>query len=221
MNQELIRPILTVDVVLFTLYEGQVHVVLQEREKPPHQGQLALVGGYVHPEEDQSTSAAASRVMRSKTGLAARLLEQLMTFSGVDRDPRGWSASVAYCALLPNEDLATRCDNSLKHLPLDKAKGLPFDHDAIVMRAAERCRRRAGYSSLPAFLLPPTFTLPALRRAYEAVLGRTLNDSAFRRKVDELRMIEPVVGATSKGSDRPARLYRLCHDHVVEFDRAL
>jgi 8-oxo-dGTP diphosphatase len=221
MNPELIRPILTVDVVLFALYEGQVHVVLQEREKPPHRGQLALVGGYVHPEEDQSTSAAAARVLRSKTGLTARVLEQLMTFSGVDRDPRGWSASVAYCALLPSDDLASRCDNSLKNLPLHKAKGLPFDHDAIVAKAAERCRRRAGYSSLPAFLLPPTFTLPALRQAYEAVLGRTLNDSAFRRKIDELRMIEPVAGATSRASDRPARLYRLSRDQVVEFDRTL
>jgi 8-oxo-dGTP diphosphatase len=221
MNSELVRPILTVDVVLFTLCEGRVHVVLQEREKAPHRGELALVGGYVHPEEDQSTSAAASRVLLSKTGLRARLLEQLMTFSGIDRDPRGWSASVAYCALLPAEDVALRRDSPLKSLPLDKAKGLPFDHDAIVAKAAERCRRRAGYSSLPAFLLPPTFTLPALRRAYEAVLGRTLNDSAFRRKIDELRMVEPVVGAASKASDRPARLYRLSRDHVVEFDRTL
>lgn len=217
---ELVRPILTVDVVLFALCEGRLHVVLQEREKQPHRGRLALVGGYVHPEEDQSTSAAASRVLHGKTGLAARILEQLMTFSGVDRDPRGWSASVAYCALMSDEALAPRIDRPLKSVPLSQAKGLPFDHDDIVKRAAERCRRRASYSSLPAFLLPPTFTLPALRRAYEAVLGRTLNDSAFRRKVAELRMVEPVVGAISKTSDRPARLYRLGRDHVVEFDRA-
>jgi 8-oxo-dGTP diphosphatase len=46
-----------------------------------------------------------------------------------------------------------------------------------------------------------------------------LNDSAFRRKIDELRVIDPVVGAVSKASARPAQLYRLAHGHIVEFDR--
>ena len=57
--------------------------------KPPHVGRPALIGGYVHPEEDESTSAAAARVLRGKVGLTVRLLEQLMTFSGTKRDPRG------------------------------------------------------------------------------------------------------------------------------------
>lgn len=221
MSRELIRPILTVDIVLLTLREGQVHVVLQEREKAPHAGRFALVGGYVHPEEDASTSTAAERVLRSKTGLKARLLEQLMTFSGADRDPRGWSASVAYYAFMLHGNLVARSGGALKALPLDKAKGFPFDHDAIVTKAIDRCRRRAGYSSLPAFLLPPSFTLPALRQAYQAVLGRTLNDSAFRRKIDELRVIEPVIGAASKETARPAQLYRLSQNQVVEFDRTI
>ena len=144
-----------------------------------------------------------------------------MTFSGGDRDPRGWSASVAYMALLPGEALRARSAPSLKLLPFEKVKGLPFDHDAIVAKAVERCRRRAVYSTLPAFLLPPTFTLSSLRLAYEAVLGRTLNDSAFRRKIDELRVIEPVIGAASKATARPAQLYRLSRNQVTEFDRAI
>jgi 8-oxo-dGTP diphosphatase len=221
MSTELIRPILTVDVVLITLKDGQLHVVLQKRDKAPHSGRPALIGGYVHPEEDQSTSAAAARVLRHKAGLAVRLLEQLMTFSGAERDPRGWSASVAYYALLPADDVPASPHSSLTMLPLDRASGLPFDHDVILAKASERLRRRAAYSSLPAFLLPPAFTLSALRQAYQAVLGRTLNDSAFRRKIDELRVVEPVIGAASKASARPAQLYRLSHTNVVEFDRTL
>jgi 8-oxo-dGTP diphosphatase len=220
-NIELIRPILTVDVILVTLKEGRLHVVLQTREKPPHAGRPALIGGYVHPEEDQSTSAAAARVLRDKVGLTVRLLEQLMTFSSVQRDPRGWSASVAYYALLPVENVPMLPHSPLTVLPLDRAHGLPFDHDVILAEAAERWRRRAAYSSLPAFLLPLTFTLSALRLAYEGVLGRTLNDSAFRRKIDELRVVEPVIGSVSKASARPAQLYRLSQTHIVEFDRTL
>ncbi|WP_052363097.1 NUDIX hydrolase [Bradyrhizobium sp. DOA9] len=221
MATELIRPILTVDVVLLTLHDDRIQVVLQAREKAPHAGQLALIGGYVHPEEDPSTQTAAARVLRGKAGLSVRVLEQLMTFSGGSRDPRGWSASVAYYALLPHRDFAARGDASLRMLPVAEAKGLPFDHDAIVAGAIQRCRRRAAYSSLPAFLLPPEFTLPELRRAYEAALGRSLNDSAFRRKIDELRMIEPVAGSLSKVTARPAQLFRLTKANVVEFDRTV
>jgi 8-oxo-dGTP diphosphatase len=221
MRAELVRPILTVDVVLATLKEARLHIVLQERDKPPHAGRLALIGGYVRPEEDQSASAAAARVLLDKAGLIVRVLEQLMTFSGAERDPRGWSASVAYYALLPSEDLPSLPRNPLTVLPLDHARGLPFDHDLIVAKAAERWRRRAAYSTLPAFVLPRVFTLPALRLAYDAVLGRTLNDSAFRRKIDELRVVEPVIGSASKASARPAQLYRLVDDEMVEFDRIL
>jgi 8-oxo-dGTP diphosphatase len=144
-----------------------------------------------------------------------------MTFSGAERDPRGWSASVAYYALLPAEDVPSLPHGPLTMVPLDRATRLPFDHDAILAKAAERLRRRAAYSSLPAFLLPQAFTLSALRQAYEAVLGRSLNDSAFRRKIDELRVVAPVIGAASKVSARPAQLYRLSQANVVEFDRTL
>ncbi|MFO1033637.1 MAG: hypothetical protein U1E15_06030 [Hyphomicrobiales bacterium] len=80
-------------------------------------------------------------------------------------------------------------------------------------------RKRGSYTSLPAFLLPESFTLSELRRAYEAVLGRGLNDSAFRRKVEELRLLEAVEGRLSKASFRPAQLYQLRHPGVIEFDR--
>ena len=88
-------------------------------------------------------------------------------------------------------------------------------------RAADRWRRRSAYSSLPAFLLPAHFTLPALRTAYEKMLGRALNDSAFRRKMDGLRMIEAIDGATSKATARPAQLYRLSDPRLVEFNRTI
>jgi 8-oxo-dGTP diphosphatase len=221
MNRELIRPILTVDVVLLTLRERRLHVILHRRPRLPHAGRLALIGGYVRPGEDATTHDAAARVIAGKAGLEVRLMEQLMTFSGGRRDPRGWSASVAYYALLPAPDQGAFEDGSLVSVPLSEARGLPFDHDDIIAKAAERWRRRAGYSTLPAFLLRPAFTLPELRAAYEIVLGRALNDSAFRRKLGELRIIEPVDGAKSAATDRPAQLYRLVHPGVTEFDRNL
>ncbi len=70
-------------------------------------------------------------------------------------------------------------------------------------------------------MLPEIFTLAELRHTYEVTLGRSLNDSAFRRKIDELRMVEPVEGQSSKATARPAQLYRLRLSGVTEFDRTL
>ena len=167
-----------------------------------------------------TTYDAAVRVLRDKAGVECRFIDQLMTFSGSDRDPRGWSASVAYYALTPPESLPTR-DASLAVTPLGQAKSLPFDHDDILSKARERWRRRSAYSSLPGFLLPPTFTLPHLRMAYEKMLARKLNDSAFRRKVDELRLVRLVPGARNKATARPAQLYRLSDPKLTEFERTL
>jgi 8-oxo-dGTP diphosphatase len=215
------RPFLTVDVVLLTIVSGELQLVLHRRKEPPFAGRVALIGGYVHPQEDATAAGAAERILREKAGIEARILDQLATFSGPARDPRGWSASIAYYALTPEISLKAAEAASLVLAPLAGTAALPFDHADIIGAARQRWRRRAAYSTLPAFLLAPQFTLSELRKVYELVLGRTLNDSAFRRKIDELRLIEPVDGAKSRNSDRPAQLYRLCETGVVEFDRTI
>jgi 8-oxo-dGTP diphosphatase len=215
------RPILTVDVILFTVHNGELHVALQRRDKPPYAGQLALIGGYVHTDEDANTLATAERVLREKAGLDGIFLEQLMTFSGPERDPRGWSASVAYYALVPATALSPVLQRDISLLPVNNIAGLPFDHEAIIGGAVKRLRNKGAYSSLPAFLLPPAFTMPQLREIYSKVMGVELNDSAFRRKIEELQLVEPVAGEFSKASARPAKLYRLRTTVLREFDKRL
>lgn len=215
------RPILTVDIILFTVHDGELCAALQRRDKPPHAGQLALIGGYVHTDEDASTTATAKRVLREKAGLEGIFLEQLMTFSGPDRDPRGWSASVAYYALVPAAALVPALDRDTTLVPASKITALPFDHERIIACAVQRLRNKGAYSSLPTFLLSPTFTMPQLREIYSKVMGIELNDSAFRRKIEELQLVEPVPGEYSKASARPAKLYRLRTAVLQEFNRRL
>jgi len=215
------RPILTVDVVLFTVRGGRLQVALQRRDRTPFKRRLALIGGYVHVDEDVDTASTAKRVLREKAGLSGIFLEQLMTFSGARRDPRGWSASVAYYALVPETALAPVLEQDMVITPVEEVASLPFDHETIVAEGVKRLQSKGAYSSLPAFLLPPEFTMPQLREIYETVMRTSLNDSAFRRKIEELQLIEPVSGAFSKASARPAQLYRLRRAVLQEFDRKL
>ena len=215
------QPILTVDVALLTLRNGQLMAALIPRTGAPFEGAPALVGGYVHVDEDRDADATVERVLANKAGLKNVYAEQLRTFSGQARDPRGWSASVAYVALLPADRLAKGAPTLLL-VPADDPGDLPFDHELIIAAARDRLRTKGAYSTLPARLLPPTFTLPEMQQVYETVTGERLDQSSFRRKIAELGAVEPVIGETRRSSTvrRPAQLYRLA-EPIALFDRKL
>ena len=156
------RPIVTVDVALLALADDGLVVLLHPRERAPFAGRLALVGGYLRPGLDRDATAAAGRILADKAGLTDVFVEQLMTFSGPERDPRGWSVSIAYYALVPADRLAAAGDR-LVAVPVGRVPPLPFDHDRILAAALDRLRSKSAYSTLPAFLLPETFTLPELK----------------------------------------------------------
>ncbi len=202
--------ICTVDVVLLTLLDGQLRVALLRRDHEPFPGVLALPGGYIHPDQDGDTQVAAARVLLEKTGIVSPYLEQLATFSGRGRDPRGWSLSICYYALVPTEVIRLAGHPEVVLVPADGIAGLPFDHQQIVAAALERVRNKSSYSSLPVYLCGDTFTLPQLQSVYEALLGEPVNKVSFRRKIEEFDILEPIEGAMETGkAHRPAQLYRL------------
>ncbi len=215
----------TVDVVLLTLMGGTLHAVLLQREDGPHAGAWALPGGFIHAQEDGTAWDAAARVLRGKTGIESPYLEQLATYSGARRDPRGWSVSIVYCALVPAELLTgERGDGGagdgarLQVAPVGAMPPLAFDHAEMVAQAVARVRSKSQYSSLPVYFCGERMTLPQLQSVYEAVLGEPVNKVSFRRKIDELGMLEPVDGLLESGAaHRPAQVYRLRE----EFRRSL
>ena len=216
--------ICTVDVVLLCLQAGELQVLLHQRSSAPFAGTLALPGGYVHAQEDQSAADSAARVLRDKAGVASPYLEQLATFTGPARDPRGWSVCIAYFALVPAAVVPSPKPPGLRWVPVDRLPNLPFDHGKIVAQAVQRLRTKSQYSSLPVHLCGETFTLPQLQAVYEAVLGEAINKVSFRRKMDELGMLEMVKGAQEGGAHRPAQLWRLrkaLKNRVSTLDRGL
>lgn len=211
--------IVTVDVVLLTIVEGRLCVGLIRRENDPFAGRSALIGGYVR-DDDLDALDTASRVLKQKAGLDGFFIEQLATFSGPTRDPRGWSVSVAYLALTPLDRLiaAMGIDDRVQLHPIDDLPPLPFDHPQIVDAAVERLRSKGAYSTLPARLLPETFSLTELMATYQIALGvPRIDKSSFRRKLMELGLLTPAEGRRETGG-RQAQLYRLSTP-VTVFDR--
>lgn len=202
--------ICTVDAVLLALHNDELVVALFKREHEPYQGVAALPGGYVHTDLDLDAYAAAQRVLREKTGIEAPFLEQLATFSGPARDPRGWSVAVAYYALVPYQLLAQASQPGMVLMNVDRVHTLPFDHKLIVDTAVARLRNKSQYSTLPCYLAGDTFTLPQLQRIYETLMGEALNKVSFRKKMAEMDALEPAEDQMETGgAHRPAQLHRL------------
>lgn len=202
--------ICTVDTVLLTLTDEGLSVALLKREREPYKGVAALPGGYIHADEDMNGYDAALRVLRTKTGIDVPYLEQLAAFSGAARDPRGWSVSLAYYAIVPFAVITSAGHAEVQLVAVDRLHTLPFDHSSIVATAVDRLRSKSQYSSLPCFLAGELFTLPQLQRVYEALMGEPLNKVSFRRKMAEMDVLEAAEGEMDASSpNRPAQLYRL------------
>jgi 8-oxo-dGTP diphosphatase len=208
------RPLATVDVVIFAIRDDALHILLVQRgadEGEPFPNSLALPGGFVDITRDVDLRACAVRKLREKTGMVSPYLEQLGSWGGASRDPRGWSATHVYFALLSAapESLPLSADAQWVPVSAGKLKArLAFDHDEIVAAAIQRLRSKVEYTSLPAYLMPPEFTLPDLQRVYEMVLDRPLEKSAFRTRMLAADLIE-AVAKMRRGANRPAQLYRL------------
>lgn len=96
------------DVVIFTVIDDQLNVLLVRRptgDTEPYPGMWALPGGYVGIERDQELEACALYKLKEKTGVASPYLEQLGSWGSATRDPRGWTATHVYLALLPHESV--------------------------------------------------------------------------------------------------------------------
>jgi 8-oxo-dGTP diphosphatase len=211
------RPALTVDPIIFTLRDDQLHVLLVRRGEEPFAGSWALPGGFVR--EEESLEEAALRELEEETGLKDAYLEQLYTYGDPHRDPRGRVVTVAYFALI-RADAPIRSegghDAAQAHwFPVVELPPLAFDHEQIITYALRRLRYKLEYTAVGFELLPAEFSLSELQYTYEIVLGESLDKRNFRRRILDANIIEPTPHLRG-GEGRPARLYRYRPDAVAE-----
>ncbi|MCX5113927.1 NUDIX hydrolase [Streptomyces sp. NBC_00378] len=206
----------TVDLAVFTVRDGRLHVLLVERGEDPYKGHWALPGGFVLPRE--SAESAARRELAEETGLtegtvSALHLEQLRTYSDPDRDPRMRVVSVAYAALVPDlpEPRGGGDAASARWWDAGALGPLAFDHERILADAHDRIGAKLEYSCLATAFCPPEFTLGELQQVYETVWGVELDRPNFRRKVlTTPGFVQAVEGSPRRtgGRGKPAALYR-------------
>lgn len=130
------RPAVTADCIVLTK-ESTPKVLLIERGADPYKGCWAFPGGFLNM--DETTDLCAIRELKEETGLEVTDVQQIGTYSKVDRDPRGRTISVAYMAVVDAPLEVNGLDDAAKAqwFPIDALPELAFDHDDIMKDAAD------------------------------------------------------------------------------------
>lgn len=143
----------TADAIVFTIAQGELHVVLVERGHGPYKGSWALPGGFVEPDEDLADAAARELAEETGIRIPAQAMTQLGAYGAPDRDPRMRVVSVAFWTIQPGlTDLAGGSDAAAAQLvPVDQIlsepEALAFDHQQILSDAVEGAKAAIGSSA--------------------------------------------------------------------------
>jgi 8-oxo-dGTP diphosphatase len=217
------NPLFTVDSVLFTVVESELKVLMVRRANEPFADRWGLPGGFVDVDKDDNTDMTARRKLAEKTGLSPRYLEQLQVFSGINRDPRGFSVTSAYYALVAHQPVQPSIDTveQAKWISLFGLKSLAvaFDHKYIIDIAHKRLQQKALYSMVPVYCCPEQFTVGQLKDVIETIIGKEIQRKSLMRRIDSSGMFEFVDEKVNSGG-RSAQLYKTKKDvSMAHFER--
>jgi 8-oxo-dGTP diphosphatase len=224
MSQKPMKPrnlrfaILAVDVAVVTVMSRAPHVLLMPVHLPPDiMHARALPGGLVRP--DETAEDAVARYLTEKCDLKTFYSEQLATFSGINRDPRGRVVSVAYLALVPEAAARRhRLPDGLCWCEAAKVGAIAYDHNEIIAAALERLRVKLQSTTIARHLLAPHFTLSELQGTYESVIGRALDKRNFRKKLIGSGIVRATGRTLTSALGRPSQLYRFAGTKVEVID---
>ena len=207
-----------IDCVVFGFKNGELKILIQQRNFEPFQGVWSLMGGFVRENED--IDKAAKRICNELTGLKDVYMRQVGAYGKVDRDPGARVISIAYCVLIDidryNEQL-----NMINNSYWESINTLPemfFDHQDMIQDALKLLQRKVSREPVGFNLLPPLFTLTQLQTLHEAILAEKIDKRNFRKRVGEMNFIEKTDQVDKASSKRGALLYRF---NSMEYSRNL
>lgn len=205
------RILVAVDCIIFGFDGIQLKALLIKRGFDPEKDKWSLMGGFIG--KDESAEEAASRVLYQLTGMKNIYMEQLHTFSDVNRDSAGRVISIAYFALINIADYSEQLqlEHEAKWFPLSKIPALIFDHKKMVLKAKRLLREKVVNHPIGFELLPPKFTLPQLQSLYEAIYETPLDKRNFAKKMLSLGILNKL-NEKEKETSRKGAFYYVFDD---------
>ena len=210
------RPSVTTDCVIFGYDQEGLSVLLIQRGLPPFEGCWAFPGGFLQMDEDATTGA--KRELKEETGLETEVIEQVGTFSDVNRDPRGRVITIAHYALVRKSDVHSGDDAAAaRWFPINDLPPLAFDHETIFHAALRTLKEKIHFKPIGFELLPDTFSMSQLQYLYECILGIKFDRRNFAAKMLKVGVVVPITPEEiNQENVRPPKLYRFHAEHYQQ-----
>lgn len=180
----------TADCAIFGYSDKGLQILLVKRGIAPFKDYWMLPGGIV--QEGQTLESAASMILDTLLGVQNVYVQQIKTYSDVERHPVKRVITTGFYALVKPENHTITPKKYLTEAvwhPVDQNIKLGFDHNIILPDALTKLRHEALYNHIGLQLLPEKFTLRELQQLYETILGQKLDRRNFRRKINALNLI--------------------------------
>lgn len=211
----------SVDCVIFGFDEGELKVLLVERNEPPYEGWTAIPGNLGYDTED--LDQAAQRILYELTGIDNIFLEQFYTFGSINRHPQGRVITVAYYSIIKRTMNGLHPVTSYMRkafwCPANKIPKLAFDHNLIVEKALQMLRHKVQYEPVGFELLPEKFTLTQLQHIYEAILEKKIDKRNFRKKILKYGLVTELRQKQKNVSHRAATYFKFNKRQYADLKR--
>jgi ADP-ribose pyrophosphatase YjhB (NUDIX family) len=194
--------------VVLQVRDGRLQALLWQRSREPFSGAWALPGGTLGPAETLEESIRRHLATKVDVREVAHL-EQLGSWSAIDRVPGRRELATAFLGLLPAGVDPALPEDTDWHA-VDDLPRLAFDHGEIVLAGRERLRGKLSYTNVGFALAPSSFTLSELRDLYAAALGHDVSATNLKRVLLRRDVLEPTGARREPGrtGGRPAEVYR-------------
>ncbi|MFY0686710.1 MAG: NUDIX hydrolase [Cyclobacteriaceae bacterium] len=182
----------TADCAIFGFADGMLKVLLVKRAIEPFKDNWMLPGGAL--QKGQTLENTASLVLLHLVGVTDVFMQQIGTYSDVDRHPVKRVITTGYYALVKPENheiVAREYVSDVKWWSIEEVESLGFDHHKIMQDALRILKDRVEDYSIMGQLLEEKFTLKELQDIYEIIKGESVDRRNFRRKLESLKSLKP------------------------------
>lgn len=204
-----------VDTVVFSVFDGALHVLLIPIQRPPYYKNMrGFPGGLIGVGE--TSDEAVQRQLSDKIGLSGLYFEQLYTFTSIHRDKRGRVIAIAYLGLVTADEARRVTREGGVWVPVHEVDTLAYDHNEMLDTATARLAGKLLYTNIVRHLLPKKFTLTELQKVYEIIRDESFDKRNFRKKILSMNIIRDTGELQTGVANRPAALYIFTGTKVTE-----
>jgi 8-oxo-dGTP diphosphatase len=226
-----------VDNVIFGYHEKELKVLLQQ---PIPVDKWTVTGGYI--KRTEAIEEAASRIALERTGLNGLYFQQFRSFgtpdrgkdsgltaahlkemTGADVPEDSWIfdyfVSVAFYTLTEFSKVEPKkgeLEADCRWWPVNELPPMMFDHAMIIAEALKALRLHIAHYPIGYELLEDKFTLPEIHSLYETILGKSLDDRNFAKRLMATGIIIKLNETKKIGAHRSPFLYKFDKEKYEE-----